>query len=448
MTTRSANTEPRRGERHSLVVFLNGVRVGDIYQATPGTLRFAYNNEWRDKRDAYPLSLSMPLTAVEHAHEAINPFLWGLLPDSERTLDHYGRLFSVSARNPVALLSHIGADCAGAVQFAAPDHADALEGAGPNTPTAEWLTEAEIAHELRTVREQGIPGTTRRTAGQFSLAGAQPKIALLEEGKRWGRPTGRTPTNRILKPPSEEFRGFAENEHLCLDLASSLGLGSVKSRVTRFEDEVAIVVERFDRVKRGRVYYRIHQEDICQALAVMPTRKYENEGGPGVKDTVALLRDVSRKPQEDVQRFLGATILTWVIAATDAHAKNYALLHSPEGTRLAPFFDIASYLPYADARLHRVKLAMKIGGTYMARRIGRLAWETLAKDNGMPVSYVLENVAQVLQQLPSAVDEVVQRASQEGLNTKIIGPVATGILQRVAECTAMLVNKRSVSPAA
>jgi serine/threonine-protein kinase HipA len=448
MIAKSAHTEPRRGERHSLVVFLNGVRVGDIYQTRPGTLRFGYNSEWRDKRDAYPLSLSMPLTAVEHGHEAINPFLWGLLPDSERTLDHYGRLFSVSARNPVALLSHIGADCAGAVQFAAPDHADALEGAGPNTPTVEWLTEAEIAQELRTVREQGIPGTTRRTAGQFSLAGAQPKIALLEEGKRWGRPTGRTPTNRILKPPSEEFRGFAENEHLCLDLASSLGLGSVKSRVTRFEDEVAIVVERFDRVKRGRVYYRIHQEDICQALAVMPTRKYENEGGPGVKDTVALLRDASRKPQEDVQRFLGATILTWVIAATDAHAKNYALLHSPEGTRLAPFYDIASYLPYTDARLDRVKLAMKIGGTYMARRIGRLAWETLAKDNGMPVSYVLENVAQVLQQLPSAVDEVVQRASQEGLNTKIIGPVATGILQRVAECTAMLVNKPSVSPAA
>jgi serine/threonine-protein kinase HipA len=227
-----------------------------------------------------------------------------------------------------------------------------------------------------------------------------------------------------------------------------LGLGSVKSRVTRFEDEVASVVERLNRVKRGRVYYRIHQEDICQALAVMPTRKYENEGGPGVKDTVALLRDASRKPQEDVQRFLGATILTWVIAATDAHAKNYALLHSPEGTRLALFYDIASYLPYTDARLHRAKLAMKIGGTYMARRIGRLAWETLAKDSGMPVSYVLENVAQVLQQLPSAVDEVVQRASQEGLNTKIIGPLATGILQRVAECTAMLVNKPSVSPAA
>lgn len=448
MTTKNASTEPRKGERHALVVFLNGVRVGDIYQTSPGTLRFAYNNEWRDKRDTYPVSLSMPLTAVEHGHEAISPFLWGLLPDSERTLDHYGRLFSVSARNPVALLSHIGADCAGAVQFATPEHAAALEGADPGTPTVEWLTEAEIAHELRTVREQGIPGTTRRTAGQFSLAGAQPKIALLGEGKRWGRPTGRTPTNRILKPPSEGFRGFAENEHLCLDLANSLGLGSVKSRVMRFEDEVAIVVERFDRVKHGRVYYRIHQEDICQALAVMPTRKYENEGGPGIKDAVALLRDASRKPQEDVQRFLGATILTWVIAATDAQSKNYALLHSPEGTRLAPFYDIASYLPYTDPRLYRVKLAMKIGGTYVARRIGRLSWEALAKDNGMPVGYVLESVAQILQQLPSAVEEVFQRATQEGLNPKIIGPLATAILQRVKDCTALLVNTPAVWPAA
>ncbi|MFN2400087.1 MAG: type II toxin-antitoxin system HipA family toxin [Gemmatimonadaceae bacterium] len=447
MIRNKPTAEPRRGERLSLVAFLNGVRVGDIYQTSSGTLRFVYKDQWRDNSGAYPLSLSMPLTAVEHGDEAISPFLWGLLPDSDRTLDHYGRLFGVSARNPVALLSHMGADCAGAVQFAPPERADVLEGPAPNAPTVEWLTHAEIARELKTVREQGIPGTTRRTVGQFSLAGAQPKIALLEEKERWGRPTGRTPTNRILKPPSEEFRGFAENEHLCLGLASSLGLAAVRSRVMRFEDEVAIVVERFDRAKRGRVYYRIHQEDICQALGVMPTRKYENEGGPGVKDTITLLRDASRNPQEDVQRFLGATILTWVIAGTDAHAKNYALLHSPAGIRLAPFYDIVSYLPYADPGLHRVKLAMKIGGTYIVRRINRISWETLAKDNVIPVEYILDNVAQVLQQLPSALEAVTERATKEGLDTTIIDPLAARILQRATECAGMLVTNPAVSTA-
>ncbi len=444
MIKRSAG--PRKGDRHALVAFLNGVRVGDVYQSASGTIRFTYEEEWRTNPNSYPLSLSMPLTAADHSHETIVSFLWGLLPDNERTLDHYGRLFGVSARNPVALLSHIGADCAGAVQFAAPEHAHLLEGPGPRQVTVDWLTEVEVASGLRTVRNHGIPGTTRRTVGQFSLAGAQPKIALLEEKGRWGRPTGRTPTNRILKPPSREFRGFAENEHLCLELASTLGLGAVSSRVVRFDDEVAIVVERFDREKRGTLYHRIHQEDICQALGVMPTRKYENEGGPGVKAIVTVLRDASKKPQEDVRRFLSATTLNWVIAATDAHAKNYALLHSTGGsTRLAPFYDIASYLPYADQALHRVKLAMKIGGTYLVRRINRLSWEALAKENGVPLESVLDTAAQLLDQLPAALERVAERAIQEGLDPSTIEPLTGAILHRGKECTAMLAKKATTS---
>jgi serine/threonine-protein kinase HipA len=434
---------PRKGERHVLVALLNGVRVGNIFQTAAGTLRFEYEESWRSQIDAYPLSLSMPLAAASHGHDSISPFLWGLLPDNDRTLDQYGRLFGVSSGNAVALLSHIGADCAGAVQFAAPDRVNELEGRGNGRLSVDWLSDTEVARELSTVRNQGIPGTTARTVGQFSLAGAQPKIALLEESGRWGRPTGRTPTNRILKPPSEDFRGFAENEHLCLELASGLRLGSVSSRVMRFDDEVAIVVERFDRQKRGGTYRRVHQEDVCQALGVMPTRKYENLGGPGIKDIITLLRDASKSPSEDVGRFIAANALTWVIAATDAHAKNYALLHGQGGNaRLAPFYDIASYLPYTDQRLHRAKLAMKIGRTYLLRRITRHDWEDLAKDNGMSVRSVIEIVEQLLRQLTPVLEAVAETAIRDGLDRKIIEPLARAIRERRDECEKSL----SVTP--
>ncbi|MGH7864282.1 MAG: type II toxin-antitoxin system HipA family toxin, partial [Candidatus Binataceae bacterium] len=386
--------------------------------------------------NAYPLSLSMPLAAAAHKHEVITAFLWGLLPDNERTLDHYGRLFGVSAGNPVALLSHIGADCAGAVQFAPPEQAASLAGSALGAPTVEWVSESEIARELRTLREQGIPGTSARTLGQFSLAGAQPKLALFQERGRWARPTGRTPTNRILKPPTGEFRGFAENEHFCLELAGLLGVGSVTSRVTRFKDEVAIVVERFDRIKHGRAYHRIHQEDVCQALGVMPTRKYENEGGPGVTEIFSLLRGSSSKPQEDIERFLRVTILGWVLVATDAHAKNFALLHGPGGqVRLAPFYDIVSFLPYADPRLHRVKLAMKVGGEYLVRRITRRNWESLAKGNGLTSSYMLEAASYVLEQLTVAIDVVAQRAIKEGLAHSVVEPLAERVRARTKYCS-------------
>lgn len=439
----------RHGETVRLVALLDGRPVGQVYQDRNGRFRFAYFDEWQQRADAYPLSLAMPLTAQAHTHEAINAFLWGLLPDNNRTLDQYGRLFGVSAANPVALLAHMGADCAGAVQFAPPDRVDSLMATANTQPEVEWLSVDQVATELRTVREHGIPGTNRQNAGQFSLAGAQPKIALLEEDGRWGRPSGRTPTNTILKPPSRDFRGFAENEHFCLELANSLNLGVVRSRVQRFHEEIAIVVDRFDRQKRGSVYCRIHQEDACQALGIMPTRKYENEGGPGVKQVVALLRDFSQKPEEDVDRFLTAIALNWVVAATDGHAKNYALLHGAGGaTRLAPFYDIASYLPYADAPLHRVKLAMNIGSQYLVRRIDRASWEALAKSIRVPSTHLLERVEFAAESVATNVDGVRQSVMEEGLDRDVIDQLANRIRDRAQSCLSALRVSVQAVPAA
>lgn len=422
-----------------LIALLDGHVVGEIYQLATGQLRFVYDAAWRANPDAYPLSLSMPLTASEHRHQAINAFLWGLLPDNTRTLELYGRQFGVSSGNPVALLAHLGADCAGAVQFATPENLDEVRGASSARQRVEWISETEVAAELRSVREQGIPGTENRTFGRFSLAGAQPKIALLERDGRWGRPGGRTPTNRILKPPSREFAGFAENEHFCLDLARELGLGAVRSRVLRFDDEVAVVVDRFDRLENDGKCRRIHQEDICQALAIPPTQKYENEGGPGIAKIISLVRASSQEPASDVDRFVDATLLNWVLVATDAHAKNYALLHGPRGgVRLAPFYDVASYLPYAGRRLHQVKLAMSIGGEYLARRIVRPQWSRLAKQNNLAEDAVLERGRRLLQALPEAAQRVRTRSMGEGLDRSTIENLCALVLQRSEGCGAAI----------
>jgi serine/threonine-protein kinase HipA len=104
--------------------------------------------------------------------------------------------------------------------------------------------------------------------------------------------------------------------------------------------------------------------DMCQALGLHPTRKYESDGGPGVRRIVELLREQSSSPDEDVQSFLDAIAFNWLIAGTDAHAKNYSLLLGQNGVvRLAPLYDLASILPYPAVDMSKVKLAMKIGGT-------------------------------------------------------------------------------------
>jgi serine/threonine-protein kinase HipA len=95
-------------------------------------------------------------------------------------------------------------------------------------------------------------------------------------------------------------------------------------------------------------------------------RKYENEGGPGVEQIAALLRDAlpPRESTAAVRRFADALTWNWLIAGTDAHAKNYSLLLAGDQVRLAPLYDVASALPYPEAHVRRLRFAMKLGGDY------------------------------------------------------------------------------------
>lgn len=257
-----------------LIAILYGHEIGRVLRDRRGRLGFVYAETWRAARGAYPLSLSMPLAAAMHGHRPVEAFLWGLLPDNETVLDRWVRRFQVSPRSPFALLSHVGEDCAGAVQFVRPDRLDVVTGDGPQL--VDWLDEDAIAERLRTLRTDHAAWRIPRDTGQFSLTGAQPKTALLYEQGRWGVPSGRTPTTHILKPPTGEFDGHADNEHLCLRLAARLGLIVARSEVKRFSDQVAIVIERYDRERTETGIMRVHQEDLCQALAILPARKYEN----------------------------------------------------------------------------------------------------------------------------------------------------------------------------
>ena len=143
------------------------------------------------------------------------------------------------------------------------------------------------------------------------------------------------------------------------------GLIAARTTVARFEDQSAIVIARYDRRAEGRSQVRAHQEDMCQALAVHPARKYQNDGGPGPGDIAALLRRVMPLPRARAATlgFLEALIWNWIIAGTDGHAKNYSLLLLENQLALAPFYDVASSLPYGWPE-QKTRLAMKFGSDY------------------------------------------------------------------------------------
>lgn len=251
-------------------------------------------------------------------------------------------------------------------------------------------------------------------------------------------PSGATPTTHILKPAVRGFDDHELNEHICLDAARRVGLRSVRTRVERFGAESVIVVARYDRVAGPSGIARVHQEDLCQALAVMPQRKYQNGGGPGAADIVALLRRElpARAAADAVGRFVDALIWNWVIAGTDAHAKNYSLLLARREARLAPLYDIASALPYG-IHERKLRMAMKVGGDYDLEALGD-RWTKAAAQWGLePVRLG----ARVLELAVAAPDAFVDAAADPAISslgrrgpTRLVDAVA----KRAARCISQL----------
>lgn len=480
---------------NDLICLLDGREVGRVNR-TGGRLSFAYGRSWRNTRGAYPLSLSMPLVGDEHPHGAIEPFLWGLLPDNDLVLRRWASSFHVSPRNVFGIIAQVGEDCAGAVQFMLPDRFEALQ--AETAPRIDWLTEADVATRLRALREDAAAVRTAQDPGQFSLAGAQPKTALLFDGQAWGVPAGRTPTTHILKPTTAEFDGHAENEHLCLSLARALGLPAAQTEVRRFENVTAIVATRYDRVDTARLaaaataraataaanaaasaagfddptnvaraarlaaesasaaadaqvmeafsrttpVYRVHQEDLCQALGVHPSRKYQNEGGPGPPEILGLLRASVRggrsdAVKEDVETFVGALVFNWLIGGTDAHAKNYSVLIGGDGTvRLAPLYDVASIFAYPGIDPRRAKLAMKIGGEYRLHDVARASWRRFAANVSLPVDDIVERTRSMAADLPDALSDQIAIARRGGLDHPVLDRLAVALSDRARRLAA------------
>ena len=410
--------------------------MGEIRRNRRGRLTFVYHDRWRSLDAAFPLSLSMPLVVAEHDHARIEPWLWGLLPDNEAILARWGQRFHVSPRNALALLGAVGEDCPGAVQLVRPDRVE--ETLRDDRQQVEWLTEADIAERLRILRQDQaawrVPGDT----GQFSLAGAQPKTALLFDGQRWGVPYGRTPTTHILKPPVDGFDGHAENEHLCLTLARTLGLPAAGSEVRRFEDEAAIVVERYDRARLDGSIRRLHQEDMCQILGLPPTKKYQNEGGPGCAELGEAIRTHSGEPGVDAWRFARAMMLNWIIGGTDAHAKNFSMLIGAGGrARLAPLYDVASTLPYGfDSK--KLKMATRIGGKYRLEEVHSRNWVKFATDLRIPSAEVLAMGLTMAETLPAAFAETVDQAHANGLEHPLLQRMTEVVNARSERCARVL----------
>jgi hypothetical protein len=169
---------------------------------------------------------------------------------------------------PISLLSAIGRDCVGALQFlpdgAAPDAAGAINARGASDQDIARILGNLASHPLGVGPDQEF---------RISLAGVQEKTALLYWKNKWHVPHGTTATTHIIKPQigrlpnGIDLTNSVENEYLCLQLVAALGLPVAKSRIVDFAGRRVLAIERFDRTwtRDGRLL-RLPQEDCCHAF--------------------------------------------------------------------------------------------------------------------------------------------------------------------------------------
>lgn len=431
---------PRTRQHPPLRVLLNNRLVGRLLKESSGAISFQYDESWLASESPLPVSLSLPLREDAYKGDPVIAVFDNLLPDSETLRRLVAEKVGAAGVDSFSLLSQIGRDCVGALQFLPGDEEASRDTAAI---VGEPISDSAIEAILRNLAQAPL-GLGRDREFRISVAGAQEKTALLFHEGKWWKPHGTTPTTHIFKtqmgtlPNGIDLSNSIENEFYCLKLLSAFGLPVNEAKIGRFGETKALVVERFDRkwTKDGRLL-RLPQEDCCQALSVPPGRKYQNEGGPGIADILALLK-AGDSPADDQKLFLKAQILYWLIGATDGHARNFSIFLGPQGRfRLTPFYDVLTAQPSLDAkqiRRSQMKLAMFVGTNrhYVVDRIrGRHFIQSLERA-GLPGVIAEEALSEIAATSDHA-SETLEAALTSPILEEIHESVQKGFARRVEE---------------
>lgn len=350
------------GQHRHLEVFVTGRHAGELRMSPEDAISFAYDADY----DGPDLSIAMPFARTPYEGKSVHAWFDNLLPDDRQV--RLGMAAEAKSSTGVfPLLQHFGLDLPGAVQTVAPDD---LPSFYQREKGYAQLTRALIAERLARIAEAESEHRARtwaRSEEHWSLGGMQTKIALRRWNDQWYECLGASASNVIVKPGAWGLARQALVECLTMDLARRCGLPAASVHLESFDGVPALVAQRYDRFTSPNTgaITRIHQEDFCQATGTAPTRKYAADGGPSALDIMEALKAAEGNSRG---RFVDALLFNYLTASTDAHAKNYSLLH-PDSHRflLAPLYDLASAAPYLKkGKIYH--LAMSIGGE------NRLGW--------------------------------------------------------------------------
>lgn len=382
-----------------------GRRAGELRDEPEG-LVFTYDTQWLAD-DQPPLSQSLPLSG-SFSTAATHAYFGGLLPEGSPR-DVLARRLGLSPGNDFALLERVGGECAGAVSLLAPG-----ERPGDRPGSVRWLDDAELEGLIDELPRRPMyvdDGDEYR----LSLAGAQDKLpVIVGDDERVGLPVGSQPSTHVLKTPIARLAATVLNEAFCLAVGRELELPTVAAQPRRVGDQAMLLVKRYDRsIGPDGAVTRLHQEDFCQALGIPPERKYQREGGPGLRDCFALAARTASVPAVDLARLLDGWALSFLLGNHDAHAKNVSLLYTPSETTVAPIYDVLCTVIYWKVEEMDRKMAMHVGGEYRPAYVRARHLDAMIAEAGMSGRFVRRRLAALAARAPAAAEAVRSRFTDE-----------------------------------
>jgi serine/threonine-protein kinase HipA len=323
-----------------LVAWLHGTPVAAL---TPGP-EFRIRLEWRPEGierwglGSPALSVGLPIGSPIGSRDMRGlDFFENMLPEGP-ALARMATLAGVRPVDTYGILAAFGRDCAGAVTLLPDGERAGAQDRSGYTPM--------IPGDLRQVigdLDAAPLGVAPERGFRPSLPGFQRKALLgrAPDGT-WQLPYGDAPSTWILKPDGPH--AMAANEATCMRLAAACHLDAAQTELLDVAGLPVLAVRRYDRLETagGALPARLHQEDGCQATATPPGMKYEEQGGPALRDLASLLR--SYGDPADVTRLLRRTAFNMAVGNADAHAKNFSILHDTDDPTisLSPLYDALS----------------------------------------------------------------------------------------------------------
>ncbi len=386
------------------------IRAGAITTAPGVGESFSYDETWLASPDARLLSVTLPLRSDPFPAKRMRPYFDGLLPEGGARSAIASRLH-VSYAAYVKLLNAVGHECIGAVSLQ-----------GPSQTSEDGYSPVKEETFVRLSRQSYPLAAEVSERARFSLAGSQAKIALYRSSDgKWFEPSGLAPSTHILKPAGTRFPDSAVNECLCALAAGRLGLDVPKVELMDVDGPI-ICTERFDRdlsnsvraVDGLPVPARLHQEDCCQALGIVPERKYEEGGASYLDKLVGLVNSVSTNPIDDLWKLWDMVIFNYLIGNCDAHLKNFALLRdfTWRELRVAPAYDLVCTSCYGG--LSR-RMAMSIGRAHVLDDVSARSFEEQAKKMGLPSGRAMVRVEELAHSVVSAIDHSAFAMKKNGV---------------------------------